>query len=102
VIPNPPPRAVWAPADFLEAQKVAGGRDMPVWIDAKGDEAAFAETSAARATKAGLKIKQMRKTVPDTLAWHLTRAAAERDKLKSGISHEREVVAIAAWRSTGE
>jgi hypothetical protein len=73
---------------------------MPVWIDAKGD-GAFAETSGLL-TKAGLKITQMRKTVPDTLAWHLTRAAAERDKLKSGISHEREVVAIAAWRSAGE
>jgi 2'-hydroxyisoflavone reductase len=88
--PNAPPKAVWAPADFLEAQKVSGWSDMPVWIDAKGDEAAFAGTSAARAIKAGLKITPMRQTCHDTLAWHLTRPAAEREKLKAGISPERE------------
>jgi 2'-hydroxyisoflavone reductase len=88
--PNPPPRAVWAPAAFLAAQKVEGWSDMPVWVDAKGDEAAFAGTSAARAIKAGLKITPMRKTCRDTLAWHLTRPAAERETLKSGIAPERE------------
>jgi len=99
--PNPPPRAVWAPASFLEAQKVEGWADMPVWLDAKGDEAAFAQTSAARAMKAGLKITPMRKTCHDTLAWHLKRPAAERDKLKSGIAPEREKEVLAALSAQG-
>jgi 2'-hydroxyisoflavone reductase len=88
--PKPAPKAVWAPAKFLAAQKVEGWSDMPVWVDAKGDEAAFAGTSAARAIKAGLEITPMRKTCRDTLAWHLTRPAAEREKLKSGLTPERE------------
>lgn len=88
--PKPTPHAVWAPAPFLEAQKVEGWSDMPVWLDPKGDDAAFASTSAARALKAGLKITPMRKTCLDTLAWHLKRPAAEREKLKAGISPERE------------
>jgi 2'-hydroxyisoflavone reductase len=94
--PSPAPKAVWAPASFLEAQKVEGWSDMPVWLDAKGDDAGFASTSAARAIKAGLKITPMRKTCHDTLAWHLTRPQSERDKLKSGIAPEREKTVLAA------
>ena len=100
--PASPPRPVWAPASFLEAQKVEGWSDMPVWLDAKGDDAAFAATSAARALKAGLKIPPMRKTCFDTLAWHLTRPAADREKLKAGIApdREKEVLAALAKEST--
>jgi 2'-hydroxyisoflavone reductase len=93
--PMPSPKAVWAPASFLAAQKVEGWSDMPVWLDATGDDAAFAQTSATRALKAGLKITSMRKTCHDTLAWHLKRPAAERDKLKSGIAPEREKEVLA-------
>jgi 2'-hydroxyisoflavone reductase len=97
--PSPPPRAIWATADFLARQKVEGWADMPVWLDAKGDDAAFAETSADRALKAGLKITPLRKTVRDTLAWHLTRPEAERAKLKAGITPEREQEVLAAWKT---
>jgi 2'-hydroxyisoflavone reductase len=97
--PAPPPKAVWAPAPFLAAQKVEAWSDMPVWADATGDEAAFAKTSAERAMKAGLRITSMRKTCEDTLAWHLTRPAAEREKLKAGIAPEREKEVLALLAS---
>ncbi|HVY82478.1 MAG TPA: NAD-dependent epimerase/dehydratase family protein [Steroidobacteraceae bacterium] len=96
--PNPPPRAVWASAAFLAKQKVEGWSDMPVWLAATGDDAAFAQTSSARAIEAGLKITPMRKTVHDTLAWHLARPEAERAKLKAGIDPAREQEVLAAWR----
>jgi 2'-hydroxyisoflavone reductase len=99
VKPSPPPRAVWASAAFLEKQKVSGWSDMPVWLAASGDDAAFAETSSARALKEGLKITPMRKTVHDTLEWHLTRPEAERAKLKAGIDAAREQEVLAAWRT---
>jgi 2'-hydroxyisoflavone reductase len=98
--PSPPPTAVWAAAPFLEAQKVEGWSDMPVWLDPKGDDTAFASTSAVRAMKAGLKITPMRKTCHDTLAWHLKRPAAERDKLKAGMSPEREKEVLAVLRAS--
>jgi 2'-hydroxyisoflavone reductase len=94
--PAPPPKARWAPAAFLEAQKVEGWSDMPVWLDAKGDDTAFASTSAARATRAGLKITPMRQTCHDTLAWHLKRPLAERENLKAGITPQREKQVLAA------
>jgi len=98
VDPQPPPQPVWLPADFLAAQKVAPWSDMPVWAPSVGDEAGFALVSAARALQAGLQIRSMTETVTDTLRWHLQRPEAERQKLKAGLSPEREAEVLAAWQ----
>jgi 2'-hydroxyisoflavone reductase len=90
---------VFLPAEFLEAQQVAPWSEMPVWLPAKGDEAAFADTSNQGARAVGLKITPIRKTVDDTLAWHLTRPAEERGKLKSGIDPDKEAAVLAAWKA---
>jgi len=96
--PADPPRATFLPADFLEAQQVAPWSEMPVWLPAKGDEAAFAGTSNKAALARGLRITPLRKTVNDTLTWHLTRPAEEREKLKAGIAPEKEAAVLAAWK----
>ena len=93
------PRATWLPADFLEAQKVEPWSEMPVWLPASGDEAAFAGTSNAAARAQGLRITPLARTVDDTLAWHLSRPAEERDKLKAGIAPEKEAAVLAAWKA---
>ena len=96
--PPQPAKAVWATAGFLEEQKVQAWSDMPVWVDARGDEASFADTSSERAIKAGLKISPMRTSVVDTLQWHLKRPQDERLKLKAGIDPAREQEVLRAWR----
>lgn len=98
VDPDPPPQAVWLPAEFLAEQQVSPWSDMPVWAPSVGDEAGFALTSAARAIQAGLSIRPMADTVADTLRWHLGRPEPERMKLKAGLSPEREAEVLAAWR----
>jgi 2'-hydroxyisoflavone reductase len=97
--PADAPRAVYLPTDFLEEQKVEPWSEMPVWLPAKGDEAAFAGTSNAAALAKGLTITPLAKTVDDTLAWHLTRPEAERAKLKAGIAAEKEAAVLAAWKA---
>ena len=97
--PADAPRAVYLPAAFLEEQKVEPWSEMPVWLPAKGDEAAFAGTSNAAARAKGLTITPIAKTVDDTLAWHLTRPAEEREKLKSGIAADKEATVLAAWEA---
>lgn len=97
--PKDKPRAVYLPTEFLEAQKVEPWSEMPVWLPAKGDEAAFAGTSNRAALARGLRITPLRKTVNDTLAWHLSRPAEEREKLKSGIAADKEAVVLAAWKA---
>jgi 2'-hydroxyisoflavone reductase len=97
--PAVPPRAVFLPGEFLEEQKVAPWSEMPVWLPAKGEEAAFASTSNRAARARGLKITPLKKTVNDTLAWHLARPAEEREKLKAGIAAEKETVVLATWKA---
>jgi 2'-hydroxyisoflavone reductase len=92
-------KATWVPASFLADQKVEGWSDMPVWMHAVGDEAAFADTSMDRAKAAGLAIRSLDDTVRDTLAWHLTRPSEQQAKLKAGISPEREREVLAAWHA---
>ena len=99
--PKDKPRATWLPAEFLEEQKVAPWSEMPVWLPAKGEEAAFAGTSNKAAVAKGLKITPLKKTVNDTLAWHLSRPADEREKLKSGIEADKEATVLAAWKAKG-
>jgi 2'-hydroxyisoflavone reductase len=96
--PAQAPRATWIPAEFLEAQQVEPWSEMPVWLPAKGEEAAFAATSNAAALAQGLKITPLKKTVDDTLAWHLSRPAEEREKLKAGIDPDKEAKVLAAWK----
>lgn len=99
--PQPSPSAIWIPADFLAAEKVAPWSDMPVWIPSVGDEAGAALVSAKRALAEGLGIRSMAQTVTDTLRWHLQRPEAERLRLKAGLSPEREAKLLAAWKARG-
>ena len=96
--PADPPRATYLPAEFLEEQKVEPWSEMPVWLPPKGDEAAFAGTSNQAARAKGLEITPLRKTVNDTLAWHLGRPADEREKLKAGIAPDKEAAVLATWK----
>jgi 2'-hydroxyisoflavone reductase len=97
--PKDAPRAVYLPTEFLEQHKVEPWSEMPVWLPAKGDEAAFAGTSNRAAVAKGLEITPLNKTVNDTLAWHLSRPAEEREKLKSGIAADKEATVLAAWKA---
>jgi len=92
-------RVTWLPASFLAQQRIEGWSDMPVWVDAVGEEAAFAMTSAERALAAGLKVRSLPDTVRDTLVWHLSRPAEQQAKLKAGITPEREQEVLAAWHA---
>jgi 2'-hydroxyisoflavone reductase len=102
VHPSPPPAPTWVPAEFLQQQDPTLDVDIPIWTPAHGDSAGFAQTSAARALKAGLLITPIDKTVRDTLVWHLARPEAERLQLKSGLSATREQEILAAWHTAGK
>lgn len=86
----------WLNADFLEAQKVAPWSDMPVWIPPRGEEAGMGRISIQRALAKGLTFRPLAGTARDTLAWFKSQPA-ERQKLKAGLSPEREAEVLAAW-----
>ena len=86
----------WVTADFLEEQKVAPWSDMPVWVPSRGEEAGMGRISIQRAVAKGLTFRPLAMTARDTLAWFKSQPA-ERQKLKAGITAEREAEVLAAW-----
>ncbi len=89
----------WADSTFLAGQQVAPWSDMPAWIPPEGEEAAASLNSTQRATAAGLHIRSVDDTVRATLEWHRQRPEAQRLKLRSGLTAEREAAVLAAWHS---
>jgi 2'-hydroxyisoflavone reductase len=86
----------WVNTDFLEAQKVAPWSDMPVWVPPRGEEAGMGRINIQRAVTKGLTFRPLALTARDTLAWFKAQPP-ERQKLKAGISAERETEVLAAW-----
>jgi len=93
-------KLLWAPADFLEAQKVAPWGDMPVWVPGSGDSAGFARISIARALARGLCFRPLATTADDTLAWFRAQPAERQQTIRAGITSEREQAVLAALRAS--
>jgi len=90
----------WVDAAFLEQQGVEGWRDMPMWLDNKGDFTGFGTLQNARAVKAGLTFRPIGDTARDTLAWLDTLPEDERAKARStGIKPDKEAQVLAAWKA---
>jgi 2'-hydroxyisoflavone reductase len=89
-------RLQWAPASFLEQQKVRAWSDMPVWIPGGGDSAGFSTRSNRKAVAKGLTFRPLSKTAPDTLAWFKAQPKERQAALKAGIKPEREAEVLKA------
>jgi 2'-hydroxyisoflavone reductase len=83
-------------ADFLEAQKVAPWSDMPVWVPPRGEDGGMGRINIQWSVGKGLTFRPLEVTARDTLAWFKSQPP-ERQKLKAGITPEREAEVLAAW-----
>ena len=88
----------WADAAALERCGLKAWSDLPVWLPATGEHAAFALTDTRAAEAAGLRIRALFATVADTLAWYRSLAPEQQVFDKAGLSAEREAEAL---RCTG-
>lgn len=88
----------WVPTAFLEGQKVSPWADMPVWIPASGATAGASRRSNRRAIEGGLTFRPLAVTTRDTLAWWKS-LPQERQKLRAGLSAEREREVLTAWKA---
>jgi 2'-hydroxyisoflavone reductase len=87
----------WVPADFLEKEKVSPWSDMPVWVPPSGEDGAISDVSIKRALDHGLTFRPLAETARDTLAWFRSLPKERQEKLKAGLSKERESEVLAAW-----
>jgi len=89
----------WAPTDFLEKEKVAPWSDMPVWVPPTGEDGGMGAVSIKRALDKGLTFRPLTETARDTLAWFKSQPKERQEKLKAGITPEREAEVLAAWHT---
>jgi len=89
----------WVAAEFLAAHKVWAWSDMPVWIPAQGATAGFCQLSIIKALGAGLTFRTLSDTTLATLDWIRQQPAERQQKLKAGITAEREAEVLAAWHA---
>jgi 2'-hydroxyisoflavone reductase len=86
---------------FLGSQTppVEGWSDLPVWLPAAGETAGFSQRSIARAISNGLTFRPFADTVKETLAFYNRQPEERKARLRAGITAEREVQVLAAWRA---
>lgn len=75
--------------EFLDEHAVAPWSELPLWLPAGSDYAGITNAASAHAQAAGLRIRSLRNTVHDTLAW--ARIVEKRlGNLKAGLAPARE------------
>lgn len=84
------PKFVWASAEFLEAQKALESGEIPIWSPTTGEYAGTALVSPSRAVSKGLRFRSLETTVRDTLAWQNQRPPAQQQKMRAGLTPQRE------------
>jgi nucleoside-diphosphate-sugar epimerase len=92
----------WVPADFLEKERVAPWSDMPVWVPPVGEDGGLGAVSIKRALDKGLTFRPLAETARDTLAWFKAQPKERQEKLKAGITAEREAEVLGAWKKRKE
>lgn len=89
----------WVPQAFLTEQKVRSWGDMPVWSYTGASTVAFCTSVIEKAKAAGLTFRTLEDTVRAGMTWYHSRPAAEQEKLRAGISPEREKEVLALWHA---
>lgn len=87
----------WVDADFLAAHQVLPYQEMPVWMPARNGRQGFARFDISREVGLGLTFRPLAVTVRDTLDYYRAQPAERQEKLRAGISPEREAEVLAAW-----
>ncbi|MEO8440428.1 MAG: NAD-dependent epimerase/dehydratase family protein [Spartobacteria bacterium] len=89
----------WVPADFLEKENVAPWSDMPVWVPPSGEEGGLGAVSIKRALEKGLTFRPLAVTARNTVGLFKGLPKERREKLKAGITPEREAEVLADWHA---
>jgi len=80
----------WAPLKFLEENKLLDSGELTTWSPPSGEYAGASLVSSARAVAKGLRFRDVETTVRDLLAWHEQRPAEQKNKLRAGLTPQRE------------
>ena len=82
--------------------KLLESGEIPIWSPTTGEYAGAALVSSARAVGKGLRFRDLDTTVADTLAWHNQRPTEQQQKLRAGLTPEREAELLQKLKARNE
>ena len=89
----------WVDADFLARHDVRGYREMPVWMPARDGREGFGRFDISREVALGLTFRPLAVTALDTLEYYRAQPPERQERLRAGISSEREAEVLALWHA---
>jgi len=89
----------WVDWDFLIDLGETPQGTLAFWQPPRGRYLNYGFTDNRRAIAKGLKFRPLAVIAKDTLDWHRTRTAAQQEKLRAGLSREREAELLRQWQS---
>jgi 2'-hydroxyisoflavone reductase len=93
-------RFTWVDLPFIEQQKLLDSNELPIWAPTTGEFGGATLVSSTRAVAKGMKFRDVSVTVADTLAWHSKRPAEQQQKLRAGLTPEREAELLKRWHAS--
>ena len=87
----------WVDGEFIVAQDVGAEGGLPIWESPVGEAAGLAKVDGSRAAAAGLKNRPTRETARDTIRWWKTLADDRTEKLRAGLSADKEAELLQLW-----
>lgn len=91
---------IWASEEFLYENDLAGGRSIPIWNPAGGENGGSGTFSGEAARAAGLHNRPERETARNVLTWWDAQTDERRANMKAGLSADREAELIAALKAS--
>lgn len=89
----------WVDTDFLEQHEVRGYREMPVWMPARKGREGFGRFDISREVALGLTFRPLAVTAKDTLDYYHAQPPERQERLRAGITAEREAEVLALWKA---
>ena len=94
-------RFTWVDTDFLRAHDVQPYREMPVWMPARDGREGFGRFDISREVALGLTFRPLAVTARDTLDYYHAQPAERQERLRAGITAEREAEVLRLWHAGG-
>jgi len=89
----------WVDTDFLLEHEVRPYTDLPLWMPARGNRVGFNRFDITRSLEMGIAYRPLAVTAYDTLEYHKSRPAEQRERLRAGLAPDRERDLLAAWHA---
>jgi 2'-hydroxyisoflavone reductase len=89
---------IWVSNEFIKKHNIGESGGLPIWEAPDGEYAGLSLVDGSRAAAAGLRNRPTRETARDTVdAWKVL-PAERMEKLRAGLSAEKEAEFLALWQ----